>query len=366
MIIKSLGIKNFRNYSEENILFDKNANIIYGDNAQGKTNILEAIFMCATTRSQRTRYDKEMIKFQENDAHIKAVIEKLEREYIIDIHLKSNGTKGVAVNKYIISKVSELFDIVDIVFFAPEDLNIIRNSPSDRRKWLDYKLSSINKNYYDALLNYNKVIKNRNIILHDYYNKSDINDTLFVWDSQLINYGSKIIAYRRKFLEKLNKIIAPIHSDISGNKDKLSIIYENNVDENNYKLKLEGSLEKDKRMMFTTVGPHKDDIVFMVNDKDAKHFASVGQQKSVVISLKLSEIDLINESKNDKPILLLDDVLSELDSNRQNRLMGNIKDIQTIITCTGVEDFVKMRYNIDKLFYVENGNISYLNKYKHK
>lgn len=357
MIIKELSIKNFRNYLTGNINFDKNANIIYGDNAQGKTNILEAIFMCATTKSQRTRYDKEMIKFNESDAHIRSVIEKLDKEFVIDIHLKNNGSKGVAINKYVISKVSELFDIVDIVFFAPEDLNIIRNSPSDRRKWLDYKLSSISKNYYNALLNYNKALKNRNIILHNLDNKSDIKDTLFVWDSQLINYGSKIISYRRDFIKKINEIIKPVHRDISGNRDKLNIIYSNNVDESNYQKKLNLSVDRDKKLMFTTVGPHKDDIIFIVNDKDAKHFASVGQQKTVIVALKLSEIVLIDENKNDKPILLLDDVLSELDSKRQNQLMSNIKDIQTIITCTGVDDFVKMRYNINRLFYVENGTV---------
>lgn len=358
MIIKELNVKSFRNYKHQQIVFDKDVNIIYGDNAQGKTNILEAIFVSATSKSQRTRNDKELILFEQDNAHIKANIEKNDRDFVIDVHIKKNGSKGVAVNKFAIGKASELFDIIDIVFFSPEDLNIIKNGPLDRRKWLDYKLASISKQYYNYLLNYNKVLKNRNVVLHDIFFDKSAEETLNVWDMQLLSYGSKVIKLRSDFIDRLNEIIEPIHSDISGKKDELIIKYIKNTSIDEFEKKLNLSLERDKKTGFTNVGPHRDDMMFLLNHKDARQFASQGQQKSIIVSLKLSEIDLIYEKKKDMPILLLDDVLSELDSNRQNYLLNCIKNIQTIITCTGIDDFVKMRYNINKLFYVENGMIT--------
>lgn len=358
MIIKELHLKNFRNYNYQKVIFDNKVNIIYGDNAQGKTNILEAIYLSSTSKSQRSRNYRELIFFGEENAHIKSNIEKDGRIYTIDVHVKKNGGKGIAVNKYPIIKASELFDIIDVVFFSPEDLNIVKNSPSDRRKWMDYNLVSISKNYYNTLLNYNKVLKNRNIVLHDAnYNKADY-DMIDVWDIQLLSYGKKLIELRYKFILKLNEIIKPLHNNISGKKDELEVKYLNHVEIDDFEKKLKHAVDKDRRTGYTSVGPHRDDIVFLINGRDAKQFASQGQQKSIIVSLKLSEIDLIYEIKKDMPILLLDDVLSELDSKRQTYLLNSIKDIQTIITCTGIDDFVRMRYHINKLFYVENGSIT--------
>lgn len=357
MILQEISVKNFRNYDYQKVIFNENVNIIYGDNAQGKTNLLEAIYACSVAKSQRTRYDKEMIMFNHNEAHIKSLVKKNERDYVIDIHLKNNGNKGIAINKIIIDKTAELFDIIDVVFFSPEDLNIVKNGPSDRRKWLDYKISSINKNYYNSLLNYNKAIKNRNLLLININKTDNYDDSIVVWNKQIYDYGSKIISYRQKFIKRLNEIIFNIHKNISGGKDNLEVIYNKNVEIDNFENKLNKAYERDRKSGFTSVGPHRDDLIFLVNGNDARQFASQGQQKTVVVSLKLSEIQLIFEEKKDMPILLLDDVLSELDAKRQNFLLNSIKNIQTIITCTGIEDFVRMRYDINKLFYVNNGKI---------
>lgn len=357
MIIKELYLKNFRNYNYQKIVFDSRVNIIYGDNAQGKTNLLEAIYISATSKSQRSRNCKDFILFGEESAHIKTGIKKENLDYMIDVHIKDNG-KGIAINKYPIVRSSELFEVVDVVFFSPEDLSIIKNGPSERRKWLDHNLISMSKNYYNHLLSYNKVLKSRNILLHDMiYNKSDEN-MMDIWDMQLVSYGEKLIELRFDFISRLNEIIKPIYAEISGKKDKIEIRYINNVNKEDFEKKLKSACDRDMKTGYTSVGPHRDDILFLINGKDARQYASQGQQKSSVVSLKLSEIDLIRELKKDTPILLLDDVLSELDSKRQHFLLNCIKEIQTIITCTGIDDFIKMRYNIDKLFYVEEGMIT--------
>lgn len=361
MIIKELYLKNFRNYEYQKIVFDEKVNIIYGDNAQGKTNILESVYVCGTSKSQRTRNYKELILFQSENAHINSLIEKNNRNYVIDVHIKKTGNKGIAVNKFPISRASELFDIVDVVFFSPDDLDIIKKGPSDRRKWLDYNLISSNKIYYNALLNYNKVLKNRNLLLQEIRHKKSDEEMLGVWDAQLIDYGKIIMGLRSKFTDRMNEIIKPIHYDISGKKDELELKYIKNVQESDFERKLSDSRSRDIKTGYTSIGPHRDDLLFEINYRDARMFASQGQQKSIIVSVKLSEIDFIYETKKDMPILLLDDVLSELDSKRQTYLLNNIKNIQTIITCTGIDEFVKMRYHINKLFYVENGTIKEMN-----
>ena len=361
MIIKSIELSNFRNYESLNIQFDRGTNILYGDNAQGKTNILEAAYLSGTTKSHKSSKDKEMIRFNCEEAHIRTIVEKNEKEYQIDMHLRSRGSKGVAVNKIPIKKASELFGILNIVFFSPEDLNIIKEGPAERRRFLDSELCQLDKLYLSDLTKYNKILNQRNKLLKDINFRPDLMETLSVWDMQLVETGKRIIQRRKIFIEELNEIIGQIHSNISGGKEHLILKYEPNIDDIFFGDDLIKAKQKDLKLCQTTVGPHRDDMLFSVNGIDIRKFGSQGQQRTSALSLKLSEIEIVKKSIHNTPVLLLDDVLSELDSNRQNYLLNSISDIQTIITCTGLEEFVKNRFQINKVFKVINGKVGEAN-----
>lgn len=360
MKIKSLKLKNFRNYDLLNLDFDDETNIFYGDNAQGKTNILEAVYLSGTTKSHRGTKDRDLIQFEKEESHIESIIEKNGIDYQIDIHLKKNSPKGIAINKIPIRKASELFGIVNLVFFSPEDLNIIKNGPAERRRFVDLELSQLDKVYLSNLTNYNRIVNQRNHLLKEmgYENKKNLMDTLEIWELQLVQYGNKIIERRKEFVQQINEIVSFIHKKLTGDIEELKIIYE----PSNGNLSLEQALrknrERDMKMKSTSVGPHRDDICFMAKDLDIRRFGSQGQQRTAALSLKLSEIELVKQTIHDTPILLLDDVLSELDKHRQNYLLDSIYDIQTLITCTGVEDFVNHRFSVNKVFHVHNGQVT--------
>lgn len=338
--------------------FDKSTNIFYGDNAQGKTNILEAVYLSGTTKSHRGTKDKDMIQFGANESHIETIVEKNGIKYQIDMHLKKNSPKGIAINKIPIRKASELFGIINIVFFSPEDLNIIKNGPGERRRFIDLELSQLDKVYLNNLSNYNRIVNQRNHLLKEIdYNKGAL-ETLDIWDIQLIQYGNKIIERRQKFIEEINKIISNIHKKLTGNREDIKIVYEPSNGALSFEQALLKNKEKDLRIKSTSVGPHRDDIAFLVSDIDIKKYGSQGQQRTAALSLKLSEIELVKQSIHDTPVLLLDDVLSELDKHRQNYLLDSIHDIQTLITCTGVDEFVNHRFSINKVFHVQNGQVT--------
>ncbi len=357
MKIESLKLKNFRNYELLSLEFDKATNIFYGDNAQGKTNILEAVYLSGTTKSHRGSKDKDLIRFEQNESHIETVVEKNGINYQIDMHLKKNSPKGIAINKMPIRKASELFGIVNIVFFSPEDLNIIKNGPGERRRFVDLELSQLDKVYLSNLANYNRIVNQRNHLLKEAAYNSDVLKTLDIWDMQLVHYGNLIIQRRKEFVEQMNEIISGIHNKLTGGKESIRILYEPS---NSY-LTLEQALnknkEKDLRIRSTSVGPHRDDIAFMIGDIDIRKYGSQGQQRTAALSLKLSEIELVKQSIHDTPVLLLDDVLSELDKHRQNYLLDSIHDIQTLITCTGMDEFVNHRFSINKVFHVQSGQV---------
>ena len=358
MKIKSLKLKNFRNYDLLNLEFDDATNIFYGDNAQGKTNILEALYLAGTTKSHRGTKDRDMIQFEKDESHLEMMVEKNGINYQIDMHLKKNSPKGIAINKMPIRKASELFGIVNIVFFSPEDLNIIKNGPAERRRFVDLELSQLDKVYLNDLSNYNKIVNQRNHLLKEIdFNKNAL-ATLDVWDMQLIHYGNRIIERRKEFIEQVNEIVSNIHYKLTGGREELKLIYEPSNGNFSFEQAIERNKEKDMRLKSTSVGPHRDDICFMVKNLDIRRFGSQGQQRTAALSLKLSEIELVKRIIKDKPVLLLDDVLSELDKHRQNYLLDSIGDIQTLITCTGVEDFVKKRFSINKIFHVQNGQVA--------
>ena len=357
MIIKSLELADFRNYETLNISFSDGVNILYGDNAQGKTNILEAIYLSATTKSHKGSKDKEMIRFGREESHIRTYLYKDEATTKVDMHLRSNKTKGIAIDNQKIKKAADLLGLLNVILFSPEDLSIIKDGPDKRRRFMDMELCQLDNFYLYNLNNYNKIVNQRNKLLKEMYMNESLADTLGIWDSQLVSYGSKIIERRKIFVNQLNEIIEEIHFKISGKKERLLIVYEPDVTEEEFESKLLHSKYKDIKLKQTTVGPHRDDFSFMIGDIDVRKYGSQGQQRTAALSLKLAEIELVKKITGDTPVLLLDDVLSELDSNRQNYLLNSIGNVQTIITCTGLDEFVNNRFEINKTFKIENGSL---------
>lgn len=358
MVIKSLKLKNYRNYKLLDLSFDPKTNILYGDNAQGKTNILEALYLSGTTKSHRGTKDRDLIQFGYDESHLETIVEKRGTQFQIDMHLKKNSPKGIAINKMPIRKASELFGIIHFVFFSPEDLNIIKDGPSGRRRFIDLELSQLDKVYLSNLSNYNRIINQRNSLLKELYRQESLIETLDIWDMQLAEYGSRVMEGRRQFVGQVNSMIGDIHEKLTGGRERISLSYESSIGEMSLEQALKKNRERDIRMKSTSVGPHRDDLCFLAGELDIRKFGSQGQQRTAALSLKLSEIELVKELIKDTPILLLDDVLSELDKHRQNYLLDSIHDIQTVITCTGLDEFVNHRFSINKIFHVRSGSVT--------
>ena len=355
MYISSLELADFRNIVSLHMDFSQGTNILYGENAQGKTNILESLFMISTTKSHRGVRDRDMIRFGMEESHIRSLIMKGGIDYRIDMHLRKNKSKGIAINGQRIKKASELIGLLHIVFFSPEDLGIVKNGPAERRRFMDMELCQLDGSYLHNLNQYNKTVENRNRLLRDMYQFPELQDTLSIWDEQLVNYGRKIIESRRGFIADLNEIVEEIHSKLSGNRELLTILYEPNTEVDDFEEKLRRGRERDIHMKMTSVGPHRDDFSFLDGEIDLRRYGSQGQQRTCALSLKLSEIDLVKKVIGHRPVLMMDDVLSELDSGRQNYLLSTIGGIQTFITCTGLDEFVNNRFKIDQVFRIENG-----------
>ena len=358
MIIQSLELESFRNYLTLSMHFDSGTNILYGDNAQGKTNILEAIYLSATTKSHKGSKDRDIINFNAEEAHIRTYVLKDGLENRVDMHLRKNKSKGIAINGQKIKKAAELLGLLNVVFFSPEDLSIIKNGPAERRRFVDMELCQLDSFYLYNLNHYNRIVDQRNKLLKELYFRPELKDTLFIWDAQLVSYGSKIIERRAAFVKQLNEIIHDIHVTLSGGKEELKIVYEPDVLMEDFEESLKNGRERDMKLKQTACGPHRDDFSFIVGGIDIRKFGSQGQQRTAALSLKLSEIELVKKMTKDTPLLLLDDVLSELDSNRQNYLLNSIGDIQTIITCTGLEEFVNNRFEINQVFKVSNATVT--------
>lgn len=358
MVIKSLELADYRNYESLDIKFDKGTNILFGDNAQGKTNILEAIYVAATSKSHKGSKDKDIVNFDKDEAHIRTYLEKDHVETRVDMHLRKSKSKGIAVDGTKLKKAADLLGLCNVVFFSPEDLGIIKNGPAERRRFIDMELCQLDSIYLYNLNNYNKIVNQRNKLLKDMYMNPDLKETLNIWDMQLVSYGTKIMERRKIFVDQLNEIIFDIHKKLSGDREELKIVYEPNVEIENFEKNMRMSRDRDIRAKMTTVGPHRDDFSILVGNVDIRKFGSQGQQRTAALSLKLSEIELVKKITKDNPVLLLDDVLSELDSRRHNYLLNSIGEIQTIITCTGLEEFVNNRFEINRVYKVENGKVT--------
>ena len=359
MILTTIQVKNIRNLQPVTLDLSTGINILYGQNAQGKTNLLEAIYFCGVGRSHRTTSSKDLIHFNETEGLINV---KIAGQYVTDtirVQLSRHHPKEIAVNGQPIKKIIELFKSLFVIIFSPEDLNIVSAGPQVRRKFMDINLCQINPTYYYHLGRYYHVLNQRNNLLKMCKKNPNSRETLEIWDDQLVDYGRKLIDYRMAYIESLKLIAHDFHYKITNEKEKLKIMYKPSVEIENYQKKLKQNLEKDIMMGNTSVGIHKDDLTLFVNDIDMRGFGSQGQKRSVSLSLKLSGIEYIKE-KYEPPILLLDDVLSELDESRQRFLLQEIKGLQTILTCTGVEDVIsKMSTEMPiTKFKVENGSIT--------
>ena len=360
MFIKNLKLKNFRNYDNLDINFENGVNILYGDNAQGKTNILEALYISSTSKSHKQVKDKELIKFNEEEAHIKVILNKNNIDKIIDIHIKKNTNKGIAINGLKIDKITNFIGNSNIIFFAPEDLNIIKEGPSKRRKFIDIFICNIDKIYSINLSKYNKILNQRNNLLKTIKQtqKKQLIETLDSWDIELVKYGREIIKKRNEIINILNQKIYEKHYFISGNKEEIKTYYENNINEEEFLTQLKNKKEEDLKYSNTQIGPHRDDIKFEINNIDIRKYGSQGQQRTAALSIKLAELEMIKNIKQDNPILLLDDVFSELDEERKTYLVENIKNIQTIITTTGIDKELLKQLNPKTLYKIKKGKIA--------
>lgn len=359
MFIKRLQMLNYRNYNVLDISLGPHVNVFMGDNAQGKTNILEGIYYCAFARSHRTSKDRELINWNSDNALLSVTVGRERLDKRIDISILKDGKKAIQINKIKIKKIGELFGNFNVVMFSPEDLKIIKDSPGVRRKFIDMELCQLNPKYYYNLVQYNKVLNERNSILR---NKNINKDILDVYDMQLVEFGYNIIIDRLEYIQKLNKYSTKIHSDITSGKEKIEFKYIStikdleNIKENFYSL-LEKNRSRDCERGITSIGPHRDDFTVLINDIDTKSYGSQGQQRTAVLTIKFSSLKIIKELTEEHPVLLLDDVLSELDFSRKRYILSTIGDIQTIITCTGIEDLYEYLDDKSKVFKVKDGEI---------
>lgn len=360
MFIKKLMLLNYRNYKGLTIDFGKHVNVFMGDNAQGKTNILEAIYYCGFAKSHRTSRDKELIHWQGDSAYVSLSVGKDRLDKKIDLNILKDGKKAIKVNSVKISKIGELFGTFNVVMFSPEDLKIIKDSPGIRRKFIDMELCQLNKKYYYNLVQYNKVINERNIMLK---NRKFNEDMIDVYDMQLASFGEYIIQERIKYLDKLNDYGDLIHNDITSGKEKIDFRYQTSIKNlsdisNEFYELLKKNRKRDIEKGITTIGPHRDDFSIFINGIDTKSFGSQGQQRTAVLTMKFSSLKIIREITGEYPVLLLDDVLSELDFNRKKYILSTIGDIQTVITCTGISDIRDYLDENSKVFKVIDGKVS--------
>lgn len=348
MWIKKIKIKNFRNYESEEINLEKNINIFYGQNAQGKTNIIESIFLCSLGKSFRTKKDKEMIKLNEQNAVVEVEYEKTDRDGKIKIEI--GNKKNIYLNGIKIKKLSELLGNLNIVIFTPDDINILKGGPQNRRRFLDIMISQLRPNYMHILNLYIKTMEQRNNYLRQIKEEHKDENLLEIWDEKLAEYAIKIYEYRKEFIEKIIKKLDIIHKNITNGEEQIELEYVTECDSKEKYLKL----LKERRKLdiikgFTTKGVHRDDFMIYINKKDIKIFGSQGQNRTAMLSLKLAELQVIYDEIGEYPILLLDDFMSELDKTRRKNFLENIEGTQVIITGTeklDIENLEYLEYNV--------------------
>lgn len=360
MYVKYLNLINFRNYKNMTIELCDGTNVFQGDNAQGKTNILESLYYSSIGKSHRTNKDKELIGWDNEEAYIGAYIVKDRLDKKINIKLFKDGKKAININSIKISKLQDLMGVLNVVMFSPEDLDIVKDSPSYRRRFLDIELCKLDKKYYYCLSSYKKVLNERNVILKRFSGNEDMID---VYDIRLAEFGSYIVSKRLEYIKKLNDFSKDIHNDITQGKEEIRFEYlmqlksEENIKESLYEL-IRVNRKKDIEKRVTSVGPHRDDFSILINNVDVKIYGSQGQQRTSVLTIKFASLRIIKDLIGEYPLLLLDDVLSELDSKRQEYILKSINGIQTLITCTGISDIKRhLKNNNMKIYNVDQGSL---------
>lgn len=341
MYIESVTLKNFRNYEDKTVDFKDGLNIVIGKNASGKTNLLESVYCLGIGKSPRTNKAREMIRWGSDNAYIKVILKKQYSRHIVEYFIDSADKKIIKIDSIPLVKQSEILGMLNIVFFSPDEMKLIKESPQERRRFSDISLSQQNKKYLFSLSKYNNILAQRNKLLKESRDIKALPEMLYGWDVQLAEYGAYIIAKRYEFVEKIQVFAKKIHSEITDEKENLELEYESNVERGEtdkmkeiFFQKLRANLEKDMNLLYTSFGSHRDDIAIKINGIDVRKYGSQGQQRTVALSLKLAEIYLFESEVGEKPVLLLDDVLSELDASRRQKLMELSSGLQTIITCT--------------------------------
>ena len=355
MTIDELRLKDYRNYEEETFSFSPGINLIVGDNAQGKTSILEALFYCAVGRSHRSAKDRELIRFGAEEAHVRVDLTKGAIDHVIDVHFRQNGRKGIAVDRQPLRRTVDLFGLANMVFFAPEDLMIVKSGPAERRAFLDTEICQLDRTYAFNVTQYNKVLVQKSRLLKQIEEQPSLAETLPVWNEQLAAYGRAVIERRGLHVRELSAIIAEKTRQLSDGKEELLAEYEPNTAAEELEIQLKRMQQRELASGLCLVGPHRDDVSFTINGVDVRRFGSQGQQRTTALSLKLAEIDIIREKTGEAPVLLLDDVLSELDTGRQERLLSGINEIQTVITTTGLDEETRKKFRTDKVFIISEG-----------
>lgn len=357
MYVRNLRLRNFRNYKEMETSFCSGLNVIYGQNGQGKTNIIEALFLCAAGKSHRTAHDVDLINTEADSFCIDLFFENGQGDRTMQFRYNQKKQKAISVQEIPLRKIGELMGNFNAVIFSPEDLMMIKQGPALRRRFIDIALSQIKPSYFYELQQYNKTLLQRNALLKQIKKNRDYMNTLEVWDQSLYQLGMEIIKQREQFLEEISILIEENHRFISGGKEQLVLKYAPSVTRETYLTKLKQSTAGDIERESTSVGPHRDDYIYLLNGEDLKIYGSQGQQRTAVLSSKLAELLIMEKDTGEKPVLLLDDVLSELDLERQKLLFEKIEEIQTFVTCTD-KNIVKNGANSEICFYhIERGNL---------
>ena len=363
--VENIKLINFRNYCNLDINLNSKTNVFIGKNAQGKTNLLESIYICATGRSFRTNRDREIISFDKNQAYIGSKMNIGKYERMVEIKLERDKTKRIKVNQTELKNYKELYSGLNVVIFSPEDLKLVKEGPGERRNFLDLEISQIKPVYNYNIARYNKILFQRNNILKSNKFQKDIKSLLEIFDLQLAKIGTEIVIERNNYINDLSKICKVTHNRITLSKESLDLKYCSNINlfddkaemEREYIKKLQKNIEKDIEYRTTSVGAHRDDIIITINNKDLKTYGSQGQQRTAILSIKLSEVELIKNERGIYPVLLLDDVFSELDEQRRKYLIKSFRDMQTLITVTDAIDLKEMDHIEKTVFHVENGKL---------
>lgn len=366
MYVESIRLINFRNYFNLELDLNKKVNLFLGNNAQGKTNLLESIYICSFGKSFRTNRDRDMINFKKNKCYVGTKVVGRNFDKFVEIKIEEDKPKRIRLNKVELEKNRELYSGLNVVIFSPDDLRLIKDGPSERRNFLDREISQLKPVYKYNLNRYNKVLFQRNNLLKNMIQKKGNEQLIEIFDFQLAKIGTDIIVERIKFINRLSVVSRDIHRKITNGNENLSLKYVSNVDtgvenkkiiEKCFLERLKWSRKSDILKGVTEIGPHRDDIEVLIDGIDSKSFASQGQQRTAVLSMKLAEINIISEDSGDLPVLLLDDVLSELDSSRRRYLLDNFSELQIIITSTDTVQLEEFKSLDAQIFYIEDGNV---------